>query len=614
MEGEGMERIEHVSLLPSEAYDRRQRDEAYLMELKEENLLFAYRTEAGLNGRLNYRISADTHGGWDNPLSQIRGTFTGHWLSAAAHMYRQTGNKRLKAKADYIVEEIGRCQEANGDGWAFSIPEKYLYGLKRGRHFWACQYVCHKTMMGLMDMYRFGGNKQALEILRGCAEWFHAFTDEIDRETMDQMMDDEETGGMMELWADLYQEDPDPRYLELMRRYERPRLTEAVLNGTDVLTNMHANATIPEIHGCARAYEVTGEERYRKVVENYWELAVNRRGSFATGGQTDGESLTPPNRQSARLSDMNQEHCVVYNMIRLADYLYRWSGKKEYHDYIEQNIYNGLFAQGFWQGRTLEGALEDHIPDTGIVCYYLPLAAKSTKKWGRKIEDFWCCHGTSVQANAQYSRWIWYQDQDGIAVEQYLPSRMETVWNGKNVSITMEDSNLGGNYLRIMEVARTLDQRPEYWKKSLHITADQAEFELRFRLPWWLRENVVLTIDGMDADYEVRNGEGVIKRVWTDSIVEILLPCKLTAWPLADSPDCVAFLNGPVLLAGVDTDEVRLHGDKDNPQSILTPSHEREWEHWKEDYRTVGQERNFCFKPLKNIGREMYTVYFPVEK
>ena len=39
-------------------------------------------------------------------------------------MYRQTGNERLKAKADYIVEEIGRCQEANGDGWAFSIPEK----------------------------------------------------------------------------------------------------------------------------------------------------------------------------------------------------------------------------------------------------------------------------------------------------------------------------------------------------------------------------------------------------------------------------------------------------------------------------------------------------------
>ena len=52
----------------------------------------------------------------------------------------------------------------------------------------------------------------------------------------------------------------------------------------------NANATIPEIHGCARAYEMTGEEQYRKVVENYWQLAVNRRGSFATGGQTAGES------------------------------------------------------------------------------------------------------------------------------------------------------------------------------------------------------------------------------------------------------------------------------------------------------------------------------------
>ena len=49
-----MERIEHISLLPSEAYDRRQRDEAYLMELKEENLLFAYRTEAGLNSITGY--------------------------------------------------------------------------------------------------------------------------------------------------------------------------------------------------------------------------------------------------------------------------------------------------------------------------------------------------------------------------------------------------------------------------------------------------------------------------------------------------------------------------------------------------------------------------------
>ena len=128
------------------------------------------------------------------------------------------------------------------------------------------------------------------------------------------MMDIEETGGIMELWADLYAVTKDPKHLELMKRYERPKLTTPLSLGKDVLTNMHANTTIPEIHGCARAYEVTGEDRYRKIVENYWDFAVAKRGTFATGGQTNGEIWTPMLKQSARLSELNQEHCTVYNL------------------------------------------------------------------------------------------------------------------------------------------------------------------------------------------------------------------------------------------------------------------------------------------------------------
>ena len=89
--------IRQTRLLPSEYRLKRDRDLAYLMELKEENLLFPYYTEAGLNGRLNYRPEPWLHGGWDSPLSQIRGTFTGHWLSAAARLYQETGDIRLKA-------------------------------------------------------------------------------------------------------------------------------------------------------------------------------------------------------------------------------------------------------------------------------------------------------------------------------------------------------------------------------------------------------------------------------------------------------------------------------------------------------------------------------------
>ena len=93
--------------------------------------------------------------------------------------------------------------ESKWSRWAFPIPEKYLYWLKEGRHPWAPQYVCHKNMMGLLDMYRFTGNELALDIVLKCADWFYDFTNNITRENMDEMMDLEETGGIMEYWADL---------------------------------------------------------------------------------------------------------------------------------------------------------------------------------------------------------------------------------------------------------------------------------------------------------------------------------------------------------------------------------------------------------------------------
>ena len=49
--------------------------------------------------------------------------------------------------------------------------------------------------------------------------------------------------------------------------------------------------------------------------------------------------------QAARLGDKNQEHCIVYNMMRLADYLLRWTGDVAYADYWERNLYNGILAQ-----------------------------------------------------------------------------------------------------------------------------------------------------------------------------------------------------------------------------------------------------------------------------
>ena len=175
------------------------------------------------------------------------------------------------------MAEIAHCQRENGNGWAFPIPEKHLYWLARGKRTWAPQYVCHKTMMGLFDAARYAGSAEALDVLRGAAEWFIRFTDGVTRDQMSDMMDLEETGGMMELWADLYAATGEAGHLELMRRYERPRLFDPVSRGEDILTNMHANATIPEItgppgpmrsrgrSGIAGSLKITGGSRSRNA-------------------------------------------------------------------------------------------------------------------------------------------------------------------------------------------------------------------------------------------------------------------------------------------------------------------------------------------------------------
>ena len=233
---------------------------------------------------------------------------------------------------------------------------------------------------------------------------------------------------MLEAWADLAELTGDPMYLELLERYYHRTLFDGLLAGRDVLTNMHANTTIPEVLGAARAYEVTGEDRWRRIVEAYWDWAVTRRGTFCTGGQTSGEIWTPPFAFASRRGEKTQEHCSVYNMIRLADVLFRWSGDAAYLDYIERNLYNGILAQ-------------QH-PETGMVAYFLPLEGGALKDWGTPTEDFWCCHGTLVQAHTRHSSHVFYRGEDeSVVIAQYISARADI--GGADAAADVEVELLG---------------------------------------------------------------------------------------------------------------------------------------------------------------------------
>lgn len=68
---------------------------------------------------------------------------------------------------------------------------------------WSPQYVMHKTVMGLTDVYKYTGNEQALDVVGKLADWYVHWTDEMLKRSPDAIYKGEQ-GGMLEVWADLY--------------------------------------------------------------------------------------------------------------------------------------------------------------------------------------------------------------------------------------------------------------------------------------------------------------------------------------------------------------------------------------------------------------------------
>ncbi|MDR0472743.1 MAG: glycoside hydrolase family 127 protein [Treponema sp.] len=594
----------------------------YFMSLDSNALLFHHRSEAVLDSPFA-QGKAKHYGGWEDPSCQLRGHFPGHWLSAAAMYYASTGDMEVKAKADNIVAELALCQKANGGEWAASIPEKYLECVAQRRPVWAPHYTIHKTFMGLLDMYSLAGNEQALEITKNWAKWFLRWTDKFDREKMDDILDSE-AGGMMEIWALLYGITKEKDHLTLMERYYRGRIFDALLAGKDVLTNMHANTTIPEVMGVAVAYEVTGDEKWLNVVKAYWEFAVTLRGQYATGGQTSGEVWTPKMAMAARLGDRNQEHCTVYNMMRVADFLIRVTGEKKYADYWEQNLYNGILAQGYWKGSFTHGQVSEH-PDHGLLTYFLPLRAGGQKAWASETEDLFCCHGSLVQANACFDRGIYYHigKGEGLAVCQFFNSSTKTKINGTTVNLKQTIDNFTGvNFhdLNILaqvgeNVANTNPHNPDAFKTVIQIETEKSlSFELTIRVPFWIKAEPVLYINGEKQTASQKDGWIAINRNWNKDIVTVEFKKGISTWPLPDKKDTMAFLYGPVVLAGLCDEEIKLIGDPSKPEQFIVHDNEREWGAWMNTFKTSDQAKNIRMIPLSQIGYERYTVYFPVGK
>ena len=507
--------LTQVRLLDGPFKRAQEMDHLLLLSLDPERLLLMFRVTAGLSDW------ARPLTGWESPGSELRGHSLGHYLSACALMYASTGDPALKARTEHIVAELAKCQAAMPAqgyhaGYLSAFPESFFDRVDAQQPVWAPWYTMHKIMAGLFDTYLHTGNPQALEVLNRLAGWVKFRVDRLTPEQMQGSLKNEH-GGMNEVLANLYGITGNPDHLRLAQAFNHHAVLDPLARGEDRLDGLHANTQFPKIIGAAREYELTGDGTCRDIADFFWREVVRKR-SYVIGGNSDDEHFFPIDEFARHLSAVTAETCNTYNMLKLTGHVWSWAPSAESMDYYERGLYNQILAS------------QD--PDTGMVCYFIPTEPGRFKTYSTPEESFWCCFGTGMENHAKYGEMIYAHGADSLYLNLFIPSELS--WPEKGLTL------------------RQTTGFPEEPSSRLTFAVRKpVTLDLKVRQPAWARPGITLRVNGEPAAGGASDGYVTVRREWRDGdTVAIGLPMELHTEPLPGVPNIVAFVDGPIVLAG----------------------------------------------------------------
>ena len=557
----------------------------YLLSLEPDRLLANFRKEAGLAPKAKH------YGGWE--AQGVSGHSLGHYLSACAMASASTGDKTFLDRVNYLVDELAECQQASGDGYVAAIPGgKNAYaevaaGDIRSAGFdlngvWVPNYTMHKVLAGLRDAYRLAGNAKALEVSKGLADWFEKTLSGLNEEQMQKILAAEH-GGMNEVFADLYADTGDARYLALSRRFHHKAMLDPLALGEDILPGKHANTQIPKLIGLATRYELAGDLSDRAAAQFFWDRVVHHH-SYVTGGHCEAEHFGLPDKLNDRLTPVTTETCNVYNMLKLTEHIFGWNPSADAADFYERALLNHIRGSQHPDGR---------------VIYNVSLKPGFHKEYQSLTNGFTCCVGTGMENHVKYGEGIYFHDDEGVWVNLFIASELK--WKSHDITLHQETR----------------------WPDSDHSTITvtcvrPAEFVLRIRHPFWADVLRVKVNGELISDSTSPSSYCQIKRTWkSGDKVEVTFPMALRTEAMPDNPNRIAVFYGPTLLAAD-------LGAVENPQAsqpgfvpvLLTDG--RPVSDWvkpvslaEEKFTTtgVGRPHDVQLVPFHRLHDRRYTVY-----
>ena len=513
--------LQDVRITNGEFFQARETALQYILALEPDRLLAPFLREAGLPAR------AESYPNWEN--TGLDGHIGGHYLTSLSLMYASTGNEEVLERLNYMLQELQRVQEANGNGYIGGVPgsRKLWTEIAEGKidagsfslnDRWVPLYNIHKTFAGLYDAHIHTGSEMARQMLIDYTDWMLELTKNLSDEQI-QVILRSEHGGLNEVFADIARMTGEKKYLDLAVDFSHQLLLEPLSKENDPLNGMHANTQIPKVIGFEAVAAVGGDEKYHDAARYFWENVTEKR-SVVIGGNSVREHFHPVNDFSSMIqSEQGPETCNTYNMLKLSKRLFEAEGLERYIDFYEEGLYNHI--------------LSSQHPEKGGFVYFTPMRPGHYRVYSQPETSFWCCVGSGLENHGKYSELIYAHTNEELYVNLFIPSILN--WEEKGVTLKQET-----NF-------------PEEESTSFIVDVNESkEFVLKIRYPEWIPAGELeVLLNGEPLEITGEPGSYIsLTRQWLDGDkIDVKLPMYLSSERLPDGSNFKALKYGPIVLA-----------------------------------------------------------------
>lgn len=565
-----------VQLLDGPAREQFDRNHAFYRSLNEDSLLKPFRQRGGLPA------PGEEMGGWYSwaPLSDLdkpgnNGFAPGHsfgqYLSGLARDYAATGDKATQEKVHRLVQGLGEAISP---------------------HFWDENrfpaYTYDKISIGMLDAHEFANDRQAFRVLDKTLASVEkrlppggiSRAEQYARPHTDDSFCWDEPYTLPENQFLAWQRGAGNRYRDLAEHFLADSwYWDPLAADENVLPGKHAYSHVNAMSSAMQAYFVLGNDKYLRAARNGFDFV--RAQSFATGGWGPDEEFCKPGSGDLGAS-LTKTHsgfetpCGSYAHFKITRYLLRTTKDSRYGDSMERVFYNCIL-----------GARP--IKDDGHGFYYSDYNRDGSKfyhpyKWH-------CCTGTFSQITADYGISSYFQDNEGVYVNLFVPSR--ATWNRGSHSVVLTQRT---GYPRLPTT-------------QIEISTDKSEsFSIFVRIPQWAGPKTFIAVNGRKAEGVPHPGQfACIHRAWKmgDRIeIEFDMPTRLEAVD-PQHPRLMATVHGPLALFAVGQTPATVRAEELASVAQVSPG--------SMDWQVKAGAAVISMRPFTAIQDEQYRLYLDVE-